>query len=254
VSQRNALYQTLADAAVAGRAAGSSAAGEQPKFTAFVGASLGQARHVIVKFSNLLHTAAGARWSDLLLAEHLAALVLRTHGHATAGTEFLSDGVRAYLEVERFDRSGARGRMGLVSLGALDDEFVGERRGWAESAAALLRARIIGSADARQLRFLSAFGALIANNDMHLGNASFLTEGYMQFRLAPAYDMLPMMYAPVRDEVVAREFAPTPKPAHADQWSAALPVAREFWERLGDESRASAAFRRIAHANFGHLK
>jgi hypothetical protein len=96
----------------------------------------------------------------------------------------LSDGVRAYLQVERFDRVGRAGRLGLISLGALDDEFVGERLGWSQSAAALLRAGLIDAGDARELRWLSAFGSLIANTDMHLGNASFLYEGKMRFRLA----------------------------------------------------------------------
>jgi HipA-like C-terminal domain len=252
VLQSNRLnqYGTFATEAVSGRAAGSSAAGEQPKFTTAVRTGKSSTRHVLVKFSGLLSTAAGARWSDLLIAEHLAGVVLREHGHASAHTEYMNDGRRAYLEVERFDRVGARGRVGLVSLGALDDEFVGERRGWPESAAALLRMQIIAPEDARELRFLSAFGALIGNTDMHLGNASFLTGGYMSFQLAPAYDMLPMTYAPVRDEVPVREFtAPAPRPGHADQWMAALPVARQFWERVSTDKRVSATFRRLARAN-----
>jgi hypothetical protein len=189
----------------------------------------------------------GARWSDLLLAEHLAAVVLAEHGHASAETEFLCDGQRAYLEVSRFDRTGTRGRLGLVSLGALDDEFVGERRSWSESAAALLRARLISTDAARELRFVSAFGALIGNTDMHLGNASFLVLGPMQFELAPSYDMLPMFYAPVRDEVPDRVFTPpAPAAAHADQWHAARTVAAVFWQRLAADTRASTPFRTLA--------
>jgi hypothetical protein len=249
-SQRTARYGELAREAVEGRPAGSSAAGEQPKFGVTVAGSADAVRHVLVKFSSPLRSPAGQRWSDLLLAEHIASIILQEHGHAAARSEYLRDATRAYLEVERFDRTGLRGRMGLVSLGALDDEFVGERRGWPESAAALLRARLISSDAARELRFLSAFGALIANTDMHLGNASFLTDGYLRFRLAPAYDMLPMMYAPIRDEVLNREFTlPAPRPGHADQWQAALPPARQFWLRLADDERASKPFRKIAQTN-----
>lgn len=249
-SARLTRYGELARDAIEGRPAGSSAAGEQPKFGVTVASSATAVRHVLVKFSSPLRTAAGQRWSDLLLAEHIAAVVLQEHGHAAARSDYLRDGMRAYLEVERFDRTGARGRMGLVSLGALDDEYVGERRGWSESAAALLRARLITADDARELRFLSAFGALIANTDMHLGNASFLTDGYLRFRLAPAYDMLPMMYAPIRDEVRSRDFArPAPRPAHADQWQPALPVALQFWLRVADDTRASTPFRKIAQSN-----
>jgi serine/threonine protein kinase HipA of HipAB toxin-antitoxin module len=145
--------------------------------------------------------------------------------------------------------------MGLLSLGALDDQFVGERRGWSESAAALLRAQLITATDARELRFLSAFGALIGNTDMHLGNASFLTDAFMRFRLAPAYDMLPMMYAPMRDEVVTREFAsPQPRPGNADQWSAARPIARRFWERVAEDDRVSPGFRGLARTAAATLR
>jgi hypothetical protein len=243
-------YAQLARDAVAGRIAGSSAAGEQPKFTAEIGRSADATRHVLVKFTPPLDTAVGQRWSDLLVAEHVAAETLREHGHAAARSHFFRDERRAYLEIERFDRVGAAGRLGLVSIGALDDEFVGERLGWPQSAAALMRAGLITADDARELRWLTAFGALIANTDMHLGNASFLYEGRMRFRLAPAYDMLPMMYAPVRDELTPRAYSPpTPTPAAADQWRAALPAARSFWDAVSADARASLSFREIAGDN-----
>jgi hypothetical protein len=247
---RLAIYAQRADQTLQGRITGSSAAGEQPKFTAEIGEAPAQARHVLVKFSPPLGTASGQRWSDLLLAECIAAEVLRAHGHAAAEAEYLSDGTRAYLQILRFDRMGAAGRLGLLSLGALDDEFVGERLGWAQAAAALLRLGLIAADDARELRWLSAFGALIANTDMHLGNASFMYEGGLRFRLAPAYDMLPMLYAPLREELPARNFiAPAPIPATADQWQLAVPVARTFWETLSADTRASREFRKIAAAN-----
>ncbi|MGH8179034.1 MAG: type II toxin-antitoxin system HipA family toxin YjjJ [Steroidobacter sp.] len=249
-AHRLSRYEQLAQDTLAGRVAGSSAAGEQPKFTAEVGASGQHARHVLVKFSPPLDTPTGQRWSDLLAAEHLAAEVLRADGHAAAHSQFLSDGRRAYLEIARFDRIGVAGRLGLVSIGALDDEFVGERLGWSQSAAALLRAGLIGAEDARELRWRSAFGSLIANTDMHLGNASFLYEGRMRFRLAPSYDMLPMMYAPIREEVSSREFMlPTPAPSCADQWRFAAPAARAFWETVSADVRISPVFRETAARN-----
>ena len=188
-------------------------------------------RHLIVKFTPHLETAGGRRWSDLLVAEHIAGEVLRAHGQPAARSTYLTDSERAYLEVERFDRIGGAGRLGMVSLGALDDAFVDERLGWPQSVAALLRAGLIDADDARRLRWLSAFGSLIANTDMHLGNASFLYGGNTRLRLSPVYDMLPMLYAPVRDEIVDRAFsALTPTPAAGDQWHAALPAARTFWQ------------------------
>ena len=240
-------YGSTADYVAGGGGAGSSAAGEQPKFTACVREPGRAARRVIVKFSGTLDTAAGRRWADLLIAEHLATEVLREHGHVAARTEFLSDGRRAYLEIERFDRLGEHGRIGLVSLGALDDGFVGERRGWPESAAALLRERLIAAEAAVELRWLSAFGAHIANNDMHLGNVSFFHDGARQLRLAPVYDMLPMAYAPARDEVPTREpAAPVPRSGHSDQWLAAGQVAQRYWRRLADDERLSEEFRAVA--------
>lgn len=247
---RLAVYAQRAEQTLQGRIAGSSAAGEQPKFTAEIGAAPMHARHVLVKFSPPLSTATGLRWSDLLLAECIAGEVLRRHGHAAAEAEYLTDGARAYLQIRRFDRVGVAGRLGLVSLGALDDEFVGERLGWPQAAAALLRLRLIDADDARELRWLSAFGSLIANTDMHLGNASFLYEGRLKFRLAPAYDMLPMLYAPLREELPTRHFTmPEPTPAAADQWQLAVPAACAFWQALGADARASQQFREIATAN-----
>lgn len=251
---RRASYARLAQEAVAGRAAGSSAAGEQPKFTAEVGATRQDARHVLVKFSPPLGTATGERWSDLLVAEHLAAEVLRDNEVPAARSEYFTDGSRAYLQVERFDRVGAAGRLGVASLGALDDEFVGERLGWPQSAAALLRAHLISADDARTLRWLSAFGSLIANTDMHLGNASFLHEGHMRLRLAPSYDMLPMMYAPIREELPAREYSPPlPTVGAADQWRLATPAARSFWEAVAADTRVSQSFRSVAERNAATL-
>lgn len=251
---RRRQYGLRAQAALAGHAPGSSAAGEQPKFTAVLRRAGIGPTSVIVKFSPRAFTAAGRRWADLLLAEWLAGEVLREHGHAAAAAALLQTDERSYLEVERFDRVGERGRMGLVSLAALDDEFIGERRGWGESAAGLLRARMIDAEDARELRFLAGFGELIANTDMHLGNASFLVSDNQRLQLAPAYDMLPMWYAPVGEELPRRELRrPVPRPANADQWSAALPVAHAFWSRLASERRITPGFRRIAAGHAGLL-
>jgi hypothetical protein len=248
--ERLRRYASLAAEVVAGRGPGSSAAGEQPKFGVAVETSTRGIRHALVKFTAPHGSASAQRWADLLFAEHLAARVLHEHAHAAVQSEYLRDGTRAYLEVRRFDRIGARGRLGVVSLGALDDEFVGARQGWPESAAALLRAGLIGEGDARELRFLSAFGRLIANTDMHFGNASFLVRGARDLALAPAYDMLPMFYAPVADELPDREYPlPVPLPGHADQWREAVPLAQEFWERLAAEAQVSEAFRATAAAN-----
>jgi hypothetical protein len=177
----------------------------------------------------------------------VAGSVLTRYGQRSARSGFLATDDRAYLEVERFDRAGARGRMGLVSLGALDDQFVGQRQGWAESAAELRRSGLIEEADVLALRWLSAFGALIANTDMHFGNVSFLVTGRQRFRLAPAYDMLPMAFAPIRESVPDVRFVPPdPRPGQADQWPEALRAAREYWDELAADARCSKGFRALA--------
>jgi len=238
-------YLVLAERTLAGEVTGSSAGGDFPKFGAEITAG-DSSQHVLVKFSSSLDTRAGQRWSDLLLAEHLASEVLTEHDHPAAASEFQTQGQRAFLEVQRFDRSGARGRIGLVSLAAMDDQFVGQRVGWPESSAVLRRLGRISIDDARELRWLSAFGTLIANADMHLGNASFFHDG-RALRLAPAYDMLPTTFGPLRDEVVERQYEiPVPRAGHADQWRAALPVARAYWDRVAADARASAEFQEIA--------
>src|SRR5581483_6629215 len=50
-TQREQRYAALADATLAGEPVGSSAAGEQPKFTACIETGSGDLQHVIVKFS-----------------------------------------------------------------------------------------------------------------------------------------------------------------------------------------------------------
>ena len=47
-----------------------------------------------------------------------------------------------FLEVPRFDRIGERGRRGVVSLKALDDEFAGLAADWPKIAAALFSFRL----------------------------------------------------------------------------------------------------------------
>jgi hypothetical protein len=72
---------------------------------------------------------------------------------------------------------------------------------------------------------LSLFGQLTANADMHDGNLSFL-PGLVS---APAYDMLPMLYAPERGvELPQRLNKRPPTPAKRDAWQAARPVAQSF--------------------------
>lgn len=247
--QRYERYPALADAASAGELAGSSAGGEHPKFAAVI-RSGNDFRHVLVKYSPPLDTPAARRWADLLRAEHAALALLNAHGIAAAKTEFIEAGNRAFLEVDRFDRLGANGRRGLVSLAAIDGAFFGREDNWAAAAGRLEAAGMIDTEEARRLRWLTVFGRQIGNTDMHFGNVSFFPAGRGRFELAPAYDMLPMLFAPTeRGELVARPFAPaTPGAELLPVWDVACAAAQAFWDAVANDAGFSAAFRRDARA------
>ena len=189
-------YANLAIGAAEGDAPGSSAGGEQPKFTAYVECA-GVAKHVIVKFSEQLDSPNSSRWRDLLLSEHLALRTLR-QGKLTAAESFIYDhqGQR-FLEVERFDRVGTLGRKAVISLAALDAEFAGlADQPWPVITKLLAKQGVITLDVAEEAEILWAFGALIGNSDMHNGNLSFISEQGRPYALAPAYDMTPMSFAP----------------------------------------------------------
>ncbi len=234
-------YPELARASMTGQP-GSSAGGEQPKFTAY-----SEGRHVLVKFSPADESAAAQRWRDLLACESLALEFLRTEGLPAAVARSLSTEGRRFLEVERFDRAGSRGRRALLSLGAIDDEYFGHRDTWTKAAQRMLAARYLTPEDARSMRWLDSFGQLIGNSDRHFGNLSFFVEGESRFRLAPVYDMLPMLFAPVGTDIVERRFEPAPPTAdNLDVWPQAARCAVTYWSRLGASDELSGEFRQLA--------
>ncbi len=189
-------YARLALEAARGEIPGTSAGGEQPKFTAFVMTPDGP-RHVIVKFSELEEGPVSERWRDLLLAEHLALETLREAGIASAKTHIFDQDGQRFLEVERFDRIGNLGRQALFSLAALDAEFVGAGTGgWPSIAHRLAENGQIRKEAAAGADILWAFGTLIGNSDMHNGNLSFISEHGRPYNIAPAYDMTPMAFMP----------------------------------------------------------
>ena len=247
-SQRENRYPERADAALRGEFAGSSAGGEQPKFLAALREADG-VREVIVKFSERRSTPAGERWSDLLHSECIAAAVLRAHGQRAARAELLEADGRVFLESTRFDRTLQRGRHGFVSLAALDAAFHGHGRiDWWCYAVQLQREGWIDADSARRLRVLGWFGVLIGNSDMHLGNAGLMLTDSRPLALAPAYDMLPMMFRPASTgEVIEREFTITlPTPEQRSDWSEAAVAALDFWQQVAESDAVSQPFRVIA--------
>ena len=255
-----------------GSIGGSSAGGEQPKFCTIVGGyarapgsaagevgETGEApRHVLVKFSPAGDAPTDQRTRDLLVCEHLALQTLAGAGIAAANSRISTGAGRVFLEVERFDRppiSAANpqglGRIGMVSLMVYDAEYVGAMDNWAATANRMQTRGLLRPADARTLRLLEAFGELIANTDRHYGNVSLLLDGD-DWALAPAYDMLPMLYAPVAGEVVPRDFAaqpPRPSVHTLAVWPQARTLAQGFWQAAAQDARISPGFQAIARSN-----
>lgn len=79
---------------------------------------------------------------------------------------------------------------------------------------------------------------------MHLGNLAFFLDDTLPFRVAPAYDMLPMLWAPgSQGELTERQFAPAPPlPAMAESWREAASWAEDFWDRVAADPWLSPKF------------
>lgn len=230
--QKAGEYARLALEAGRGETAGSSAGGEQPKFTAYAMTADGP-RHCIVKFSELEEGPVSERWRDLLLAEHLALDTLREAGIPAARTQILDHGGQRFLEVERFDRIGNLGRRALISLAALDAEFVGAGAGgWPFISRQLVVDGQIRPDAEDGANLLWAFGTLIGNSDMHSGNLSFIAEHGRPYSIAPAYDMTPMTFAPRSGGRI---------PDIISEATIHASVANETWRRAEELARAFLA-------------
>ena len=241
-------YPNLAEATIAGHPPGSSAGGERPKFGAFV-----DGRHVLVKFAARGGDGdiAARRWCDLIVLEALALNVVSARGVPAAQTRVIDTDSHYFLESERFDRIGIRGRVAVLSLAAVQDDPADP---WARAAVLLRDAGRVSPEDARRLQWLDAFGALIANTDRHPYNVIFFTDG-ATLRLAPAFDQVSMSYAPTADgQVTPRAFAPPHATGDTlEVWDGARAAAREFWQRASDDSRLSEDVRGISTANANAL-
>lgn len=246
IRDREQAYPQLLRAAIEGGLPGSSAHGEHPKFAAFI-ADEGGARHVLVKFSPPLTNPIGQRWSDLLIAEHHAHVVLSNDGVAACQSRVHRFDNHTYLEVDRFDRSGVEGRIGVTSLLAIDMQRYGELDNWIAAATRLLTDRAIDSNTLERVRLLATFGTLIGNTDRHFGNLAFYDSYDGTFALAPAYDMLPMLFAPEHNEIVARSFVPAhPTADTLAPYARARRLAERYWRTVSKDVRVSEDFRQIS--------
>ena len=250
-AQTSLTYAQKADQASALGAAGSSAAGEFPKFTALRALNGSLTPHVIVKFSGAQRSGAVQRWSDLLVCEHLALETVRSSlGLASARSRILCVDGRTFLEVERFDRHGDFGRSPLCSLETLDAAMLAKSSNdWGVLGAMLFALGWVGAETAQEIRLIWQFGQLIGNTDMHKGNLSFVPG--LPMTVAPVYDMLPMMYAPLAGgEVPMPRYQPSlPTPQARDIWLQACTAALAFWSRASTDERISPAFQQVLRDN-----
>lgn len=254
-------YDQLAALALHGKVLGSVTDGVQPKFSVRLKDGAGGVREVLVKFSPALSTPFGVRWNDLLRAESHASEVLRNNGFSVSITRVLSSGTRTYFESSRMDRVGARGRRHVLPLSALHSRFVGGlQRNWVASIEHLADKKHIARAELATARTLFAFGQLIGNTDMHFGNLSLVAANAeaiarKRFSLAPAYDMLPMRFAPgMHDEFVYAPFEATilggiPKTIVARAHS----LAREFWHANAQDEAVSKDWREFSQSKIKTL-
>jgi hypothetical protein len=247
------MYPVLAERALKGDPAGSSAGGEQQKFSATIQGG-DELRHVLVKFSSPLNTHEGRRWADLLICEQRALEVIDEINIDAPQSRILEADNRLFLEVDRFDRIGSLGRSSIFSLSAIDSEYTGIGDDWTKCALALLKERVISEEDATKMRWLKVFGNLIGNTDMHLGNLSLIRVDSRFYKLAPVYDMLPMLYRPVSGDTPERDFAPMgPITDTADIWDSALKSAIDFWDTIAGGKGLSGDFRAICRHNLEDL-
>ncbi len=246
--------------------AGSSAAGEFPKFTTQRQLPGMATPHVIVKFSGVVDgSPAVQRWADLLVCEHLAiAQSASLPGITPAATRVLQGQGRTFLESERFDRIGSHGRRALVSLASLagvrqaSHHLLGMADDWPSHAQALAARKLLPLSDAQAVAHLWWFGRLIANADMHWGNLALFCHAAPRphFNLAPVYDMLPMAYAPLPGAEVppVQWQPPLPLPQEAAVWQTACTAALAFWSRAAADGRVSEVFRAICAGNVQRLE
>ncbi len=248
-------YARLAEQAIATGVVGFSAAGEFPKFSALRELPGSATPHVLVKFSGADSSRAVQRWADLLVSEHLALECAATlPGVEAAKSRIVAHAGRTFLETERFDRHGMLGRSRLNSLTTLNAALLGDAStDWTHLATRFAAAGLMAPDSVARIQHLWWFGRLIANTDMHTGNLSFRPQ--TQLALAPAYDMLPMLYAPLPGgEVPVRVFEPPlPLPPQRPIWAAACEAALMFWRQASQDARISEEFKSVCAANSRRL-
>ncbi|MES2129168.1 MAG: type II toxin-antitoxin system HipA family toxin YjjJ [Pseudomonadota bacterium] len=245
-------YPELAESAMRGDPPGSSAGGEQPKFTCAIQREQGTpTEHVIVKFSPSMNSPSGRRWADLLVCEHLALETLSKNMLPAARTSVMEHSERMFLEVVRFDRIGAIGRAPMVTYAGLDGDLGMLDESWSAVADVLVSQKMLSRADADLVEILDLFGALIGNVDKHHGNIAVAWGFKEPFRLLPAYDMLPMLYRPnAHGEIVPRQWqATSTQRLQLRHLQLCFELACQFWRSVAANDLISQDFKAVAAAH-----
>lgn len=143
--------------------------------------------------------------------------------------------------------TSSESRLGLISLGTLDAEFLGMTGSWSMISRALAAGKMIPETLLDRIRFLELFGEYIANSDMHSYNLSFITRGLHVIDLAPAYGMTCMLFMPKHYQIIPIEFNP-PLPMVGDKhiWGQVYNAAIDFWDEVISDVRISPSFKKIA--------
>lgn len=171
-------------------------------------------------------------------------------------TEVFDFAGQRFLETPRFDRVGPMGRIGVFSLRALDAEFVGNARAsWPVLVNSLIKEGHVDAEAAAETARRWAFGMLIGNTDMHHGNLSFISHDGRPYQLAPAYDVLPMGFAPKASGAITNELRPAslPEVVSGDIWREAQCLAENFFAIASNCDRFSARFAPCLEALRRHL-
>ncbi len=242
--QRAIMYPVIALNTLNYGHAGSSAAGEEPKFLvkkklATDSPNSNQYDSLIVKFSSANDDELTKRKKELLVCEHLALKTLSDNKINSAYSELFEFEGRLFLEILRFDRDRIN-RFGLISLLSLDMEFIGSGSNWETIAKSLRNMGKISNLQYQEILFRYYFGILIGNTDMHSGNLSFFADGEQIIGLAPVYDMLPMVFAPFNNEIISpKDKIYRISKKNVPIFNKAEKISNLFWENVYNHNKIS---------------
>jgi serine/threonine-protein kinase HipA len=199
-----AKLQATADAIVRDEDLSTDTSKEQIAELLLIGTSMGGARpKAVVEDDDALWVAKFNRSDDkwnTARVEHAMLSLARASGVTTAESKVVAVGTKDVLLVKRFDREKAqkgyfRARMvsALTLLRSADTYRSRDRWSYIFLVEELRRASAEPKRDAAELFRRMCFNALISNTDDHPRNHALIARD-QNWRLSPAYDLVPMMH------------------------------------------------------------